>query len=691
MLPEVLTYYNYVFFTFLQVRELEKTELERKIGILNAKLYSALSECNAKDTIAKKQVKIAEEAISGWEKAETEAIYYKLELDKVLQQKAASEERLRHLDAALKECMQQLHFVQEEQDLNKYKTRIEADFNALVLRLESTEKENASLKYNVRVLEKELDIRNEEREFNLRTSYVAEKQYLEKIVKLEKECQKLRLFGQNDADLVKMKNEVEIPGNELVDMGSDGKSSCAESRASIFLLDFKNEKQLENLEMNLMDDFAEMEKLAVVSVDYPPGSSHHSSEYANVLNVSNTEIFGEKVDAKVRISMQKILELLEGINIPSGYTVRIFQWKSDELSTILRNFVQTCNDLLNATGNLEKFAEEVGSNLEWIMNHCFSLQDVSSMKEEIRNHLDWNESRSESSHNSSCSMEALEPTLDEEGKIGNSHSEMETMEKESKGGTGNVIERLDEDLEAQLMGTNLEQEKAFEKITQSENELEIKDDRSKRVNETCNEVKIQLESMTSKEIRDSGQHREKQLQNDWEITAASQRLAECQETIINLGKQLKALASPNDAALFDKVISTPRRDLTHREITAASQRPVECQETIINLGKPLASPNDAALFDKVISTPRRDLTRRSSLLDKMLAEDDDKNRTQTENSNSCGSAIAGLESSGKFTNPNDKSNTAVAVSRDIVPCKKKGGRSFFKRLFLRRKKGKTHF
>lgn len=44
---------------------------------------------------------------------------------------------------------------------------------------------------------------------------------------------------------------------------------------------------------------------------------------------------------------------------------------------------------------------------------------------------------------------------------------------------------------------------------------------------------------------------------DCHIAAASAKLAACQETIVNLGKQLKALASPLDAPLFDKVISSP--------------------------------------------------------------------------------------------------------------------------------------
>lgn len=208
----------------------EKTDLERDLQVSNEKLSSALSECNVKDNIVKKQVKIAEEAIVGWEKAESEAISLKQELDKVVQQKVASDERVGHLDAALKECMQQLRFVGDEQakktaenaklikslsekdkmieELGKFRSRVDAELKALLLKVESTEKENASLKYNARILEKELDIRSEEREFNRRSAFEKEE---------ELRTLSYRTMGAPD--------------------------------------------------MNLMDDFAEMEKLAVVSVD----------------------------------------------------------------------------------------------------------------------------------------------------------------------------------------------------------------------------------------------------------------------------------------------------------------------------------------------------------------------------------------------------------------------------------------
>ncbi|KAK4390797.1 Filament-like plant protein 7 [Sesamum angolense] len=965
----------------VQKLQTEKTELERDLRILNEKLSSALSESNAKDNIAKKQVKIAEEAIAvkylkfsiriyRMEKAETEAISLKQEFDRVLQQKAASEERIGHLDAALKECMQQLRFVREEQekrvhgavvraseefekikialdeklaeagkrlakleaensqlmkalsgkdmvieDLSKYRTQLEADFNALMLRVDSTEKEKASLKYEVCVLEKELDIRNEEREFNRRTADVARKQHEEnvkRIAKLELECQRLRLLVRKrlpgPAALAKMKSEVEMLGNDQVgtrrrkshpsptssvkfcvevapdapskridllteqlytmeeqkkasqesslaassDVGSDDKASCAESWASALISElehYKNKKQFgatshRNVgasDMNLMDDFAEMEKLAVVSANYSAGSSHHEEgntiigtsgresdghsssapgmELASLNNcplkpsISGQEIQSQYIaasrvsgwvgdmlkmlldyshasqrnpqevleDMKVVLahdnadttafygkwgtnhpdaSLHKVLELLEGINIqsqdngaseslsgkddkllsfknaenPTGYMVRVFQWKTDELSTILQQLVQTCNDLFGTT-DLEQFVQQVASNLEWVINHCFSLQDVSSMKDAIRNHLDWDEldgSRSESEvdsgfanhyaecnrlhiqrdmrylpivsalsgDNIACQMEALQTPIKEEAnkesstvdleamlqpeivkgecfriqpqeskdRTENHLPEMETM-KQSEGRTGNQIEKqkmMKEDLQGRLMESNHELRKACQKISHLENELENRTNSCKKLEETCHDLKIQLKSMTSKEVPDNGKHWEKQLQNDWEITAASEKLAECQETILNLGKQLKALASPSDAALFDKVISTP------------------------------ADPVVTSL-----STPRKSISQRSSLLDKMLAEDKarpvaspgTKKDTKNGNDSSAVSTNAAMESSSKFTDLNgtnyDEKSKTAAASMDIVPCKKKGGRSFFKRLFRRRKKGNS--
>lgn len=51
---------------------------------------------------------------------------------------------------------------------------------------------------------------------------------------------------------------------------------------------------------------------------------------------------------------------------------------------------------------------------------------------------------------------------------------------------------------------------------------------------------------------------------EYDIIAATEKLAACQETILNLGKQVKALASADDGPLFDKVISTTAKSNHHR-------------------------------------------------------------------------------------------------------------------------------
>lgn len=140
-------------------------------------------------------------------------------------------------------------------------------------------------------------------------------------------------------------------------------------------------------------------------------------------------------------------------------------------------------------------------------------------------------------------------------------------------------------------------------------------------------------------------------------------MAECQETILNLGKQLKALASPKDAAIFDTVIYTPA-------------------DNVIN-----STP-----------TPKRILSKRLSLLDNMLAEDSDQigaspittDHIQNGNSNSTLSTNAASESRSKFTDTDGikgEANAKANVSMAIVPHKKKEGRNFLKKLFMWQKKG----
>ncbi|XVF15525.1 hypothetical protein REPUB_Repub09cG0161500 [Reevesia pubescens] len=1010
----------------------DKGELENELKIITNKLASALSDCNSKDELVKKHEKMVLEAVAGRKKAEAEAASLKHELSEALQQRVASEERLTHLDAASKECMQQLCFVREEQeqrihdavmkvskefeksqkifeeqlvetgkrltklgventnlskallakekaidDLNKQRAQMETDLNALMTRLESTEKDNASLKYEVRVLERELEIRNEEREFNHRITEASHKQHLEsakKIAKLESECQRLRLLVRKrlpgPAALAKMKNEVEMLGRDSVDMrrrylnasatgpgldfavvnhsdspskrnnilteqlctmeeenralkeaqkkktselqfsrvmygrtasklsevespleessksrannestknnvmshemslasvsdvGSDDKAGCAESSASALISElehFRNGqsrksssgKTVGSSEMNLMDDFVEMEKLALVYVD-KPSSSHPSSDEANGTRVHlqtgssgnslevmckeivpvpdsqsdnsmlnnemkskipllskvpgwlqdilkvileqsrgtqrnpdkiledirkalacmrypNTgEIFDEMEvsdhpnssdpscisgyiswkpsngsskmdssngDANVNMCLKeksnqlfhpglsksicRIIELIEGISlpspdynnpetlsekkrnsfsyqhskIPSGYIVRVFQWETSELSSVLQQFVHACYDLLNGKTDLNKFTEELTSALDWIINHCFSLQDVSNMRDATKKHFDWDESRSESEaeagilgqfaeadkfhlaapHDKNNFLQKEEPNVREENRklrdelinieaakkhledklqsttnrsdsllnqleesektIVNLQAELDALRK-----TEEMVSLINENLDKQLSLTKVELNEACHKFPSQDLESKNKYNCHEELEATC------LDSVREKEIPNSEVKLDgNQFRTNWEITAASEKLAECQETILNLGKQLKALASPKEAALFDKVISTP-------------------------------------------TSPKKKLiSQRSCLLDQMIAEDN----VETNNLESPKAKERGNPSSSFiFSKTIAPLDNAAVKSLAIVPSKKQGG-SLWKKLLRRKTKGNS--
>lgn len=339
--------------------------------------------------------------------------------------------------------------------------QLDYDLRAVVSQLESSQRENASLSYEIQVLEKELEIRNEEREFNRRTSDMTHKQYLEsvkKIARLETEAQRLRLLVQKRLpgpdDMAKMKNVAEVTRrrsnpfpkessefkvddtyskkitflteqlssfeeeNKLLkeflhqktselaksvmsDMGSDEKVSMAESWAPSY-------NTVGASDIGLMDDFVEMEKLALVSVETPFADDIKVVQVGK--DIDKKDANGYNFDGNMNKSVQKLIKLIEGIKLsenkddlspykttetPTGYTVHVFQWKTSELRTILEEFLQICDKLANGKVVMEDFVKELTSSLAWIVNHCFSLQDVCSMKDEIKKQFEWDETRSE--------------------------------------------------------------------------------------------------------------------------------------------------------------------------------------------------------------------------------------------------------------------------------------------------------
>ncbi|CAA6655917.1 unnamed protein product [Spirodela intermedia] len=250
--------------------------LNDEVRELNEKLSAAQTELLSKDNLVNQHAKVAEEAVSGWEKAEAEALALKNQLESVTLLKLTAEERASHLDGALKECMKQIRTVKEEGEqklrdvvlaktvqwekikfeleskiaefeqgllnasaesaalsrslqershmlmkLSEEKSQADEEIEVLKASIQSLDKEISSLKYEAQVVSKELEIRNEEKNMSQRSAEVASRQHLEdvkKITKLEAECQRLRGLVRKKlpgaAALAQMKHEVDGLGHD---------------------------------------------------------------------------------------------------------------------------------------------------------------------------------------------------------------------------------------------------------------------------------------------------------------------------------------------------------------------------------------------------------------------------------------------------------------------------------------------
>lgn len=166
---------------------------------------------------------------------------------------------------------------------------------------------------------------------------------------------------------------------------------------------------------------------------------------------------------------------------------------------------------------------------------------------------------------------------------------------------------------------------------------------------------------------------------EWEITTASEKLAECQETILNLGKQLKALATPKEAALLDKVITTANDETQTCSISTTTTTPVTDM-----------APTPTPTVSSIKMTNNR-----FSLLDQMLAEDDATTRDHK--------FPKPIEVDGNPTSTLDPDKVvdphkAILIwnghrdsvgSLAIVPSRKRGDGGLWRKLLWRKKKVKS--
>ncbi|KAJ8557975.1 hypothetical protein K7X08_004741 [Anisodus acutangulus] len=311
------------------------------------KLSAALVNVSAKEDLVKQHAKVAEEAVAGWEKAENEVAVLKQQLEAAEQQNLTLDVRVNHLNGALKECVRQLRQARDEQEqriqdavvekekewesekaalenqlleASRIGSPVSTDPNVLD-RLECLEKENTALKLNLSSRSEELQIRTLERDLSTQAAETASKQQLEsikKVTKLEAECRRLQALARKSS-LLSDQRSFESFTNSQSGSGellktvekSECEQSCSDSWASALIAEldqFKNEKAMpktlaaRSLEIDMMDDFLEMERLAAVSETANKASSLTSDAVAND---SSSETISQRM-AELEQKLEKI-------------------------------------------------------------------------------------------------------------------------------------------------------------------------------------------------------------------------------------------------------------------------------------------------------------------------------------------------------------------------------------------------
>ncbi|KAF5735511.1 Filament-like plant protein putative isoform 1 [Tripterygium wilfordii] len=534
---------------------------------LTEKLSAALVNVSAKDDLVKQHSKVAEEAVAGWEKAENELVLVKKQLEDATKKNSALEDHVSHLDGALKECVRQLRQAREEQEHKIYEavtrktlewesTKSELENQLLELqstietlnsyspahvdpeiseKLEYLESENAALKLELCSQSEELEIRTIERDLSTQAAETASKQNLEsikKVAKLEAECRRLKATACRSSPVNDHKSTAasSMCVESLTDSQSDGgdhitiesdthKMSSSELRKSepnfsdswasalIAELDqFKNEKAINrnaSIEIDLMDDFLEMERLAAL----PEIEISHSEEaVAKQLSDSEKSLRAE-LEAMVCQTTDLEQKLVKA------------QAEKAEMEERLENMEVEKAEL---KGKLKEMEVEK-SELEG------KLQEMEAEKAELEFAL-------------SDKTEHIEASL---LRLKEAGVKLEELQREVC--EANQSKQL---MESQLINMEVETRTMSAKIDALEADVE---------NEKASSMEIalnyrQLENELSRKKLEvelqqtaSANSQMKIKQEDLEVAAG--KLAECQKTIASLGNQLKSLATLEDFLL----------------------------------------------------------------------------------------------------------------------------------------------
>ncbi|KAJ4951599.1 hypothetical protein NE237_028431 [Protea cynaroides] len=517
---------------------------------LKEKLSAAFLNISAKEDLVKQHAKVAEEAVSGWEKAETEVVALKQQLEASAQRNSALEDRVSHLDGALKECVRQLRQAREEQEqkiheavvsktrewesakfeLEKQLVELQTQVEAakaeaavdpdLRLRLKDVEKENAALKQELLAQVENLEVTALERELSTHAAETASKQHLEsmkKVAKLEAECRRLRAASRKASSV------------------NDHKSIAASSIYVESLTDSQSDSG-ERL-LAVQADTHKMSTLEVNECEPSCSDSWASALIAELDQFKNDKAIGKNLMASsIEIDlMDDFLEIERLVALPETES-RSHGLESRAVSDQRHGGDGTLKAELEAMIQRTAELEE-------------KLERMEAEKQGLNATLAESQSQLETSQVQLRVAEEKLVKLQRQLGLANELKQASEIEAEAA-----IAKR--EEVEMQRVSIDAEVHTLRAKVDSLDAELETEHALSSELTAKCRKLEDELsrkrrEAESWKITSSNGELKTKQ---DKELTVAAGKLAECQKTIASLGRQLKSLATLEDFLIdHDKV------------------------------------------------------------------------------------------------------------------------------------------
>ncbi|KAF3338649.1 filament-like plant protein 7 isoform X1 [Carex littledalei] len=560
-----------------------KSKLQKKKSANNLELIQELkdelllahTESDAKDELLAKQAKVAKEAVSGWQKAESENSALKQQLKNLSNQKfqieqnfaklreekgeisaetknhlSNQEKKIKNLEEKLTEANDKVAILTIENKniyaiLETKETIInemnessdKASITEMKVRLDATEKENSNLKFELHMAQKELEIRNKERDYNIKTAeaaYKSQMESLKKVSKLETECNKLRMMLRKrlpgPGAVAKMRNEIKNLGLNSNNSTETRRKSSTPLADKLHVIEEENRVLKETLARKNEDTM-----------------SCVTESWATTF-ISELDHFKE--------------EKVEGLNSDFGFEEDQFQnypgWLKDIVRVILKhhyviqmsvnNIIEEVLVALKKTGFYtggEKEVEKCTVALE-----IMEIPDKSSAVPE-RSDLSAIEEDNfpkETNESAPKNVEVTNKPSEEVESQGSNDPELEA-DKVINGETNGIEKECDKEVEGEIG----EKDDNF-KLEEGNNEKELLKAADELKVDSFKDAKksFEFESETKLESDDTKGERE-QLESDSDTGEASKNLAECQEEIQNISKQLEAMSEPkNSSSISDQ-------------------------------------------------------------------------------------------------------------------------------------------